>query len=217
MNIEQARENMVKQQIQTWHVLNDLVLNTIATTPREQFVPQAYRELAFSDTHIPLGHDQQMFAPREEARMLQTLELNPSDVVLEIGTGSGYCTALFAKLCQHVFTIDIIPEFTHNAMQALQANHISNVTAVIADAHKGWPEQGPYDVIAITGSLTDLPETFRDNLKIGGRLFCVIGYDQPMIATLITRISRHEWQQQSLFEMITPALINSVPPERFQF
>ncbi len=217
MDIEQARTNMIKQQIHTWNVLNEDILTTITNTPREAFVPVRYRDLAFSDTFIPLGHGQQMLAPKEEARMLQELNIKKSDIVLEVGTGSGYTTALFSKLVEHVFSVDIVADFTNEASILLNRYTTQNVTLITADAANSWSEQGPYDVIAITGSLPTLPEKFKEDLKIGGRLFCILGTGHVMTANIITRTERHEWAITSLFETMTPALLNSETTTKFKF
>jgi protein-L-isoaspartate(D-aspartate) O-methyltransferase len=217
MNIEQARTNMLTQQIRTWGVLNQHVLDIIAATPREKFVPEVYRNLAYADMAIPLPHDQVMLAPKEEARLLQALNIKPTDVVLEIGTGTGYMTALLACLAKQVYSVDIFADFTVNAKQKLHSLNIANVALITADAARGWEREAPYDVIAITGSSPLLPASFRQSLKPGGRLFAILGDAPAMEATLITRSSTNEWSETLLFETVVPPLINALAPSEFVF
>jgi len=215
MNIEQARHNMIEQQIRPWEVLDQRVLGILENAPREDFVPEDYRNLAFADLDIPLGHGQVMMAPKLEARMLQALNIKPTDVVLEIGTGSGYTTALLAKLGRHVLSVDIFPEFTESAGKKLAAQNIQNVTLETGDASSGWERHAPYDAIAITGSLPILPEPFQQSLNTGGRLFCIVGESPVMSAILITRVGEHKWAHETLFETNVPALLNAPSARRF--
>lgn len=217
MNIEQARFNMVEQQVRTWMVLNQQVLDVLGAVPREAFVPPALKNLAFTDTALPLGHDQTMMPPREEGRLVQALALKDTDTVLEIGTGSGYVTALLAKLAKHVYSVDIFPDFVTRAGETLRAQGIHNVTLEVGDAATGWDHNGPFDAIAITGSLQTLPEAFKKNLKVGGRLFCVLGDAPAMAATVFTRVGQDEWQQETLFETVVPRLINAHEASAFRF
>jgi protein-L-isoaspartate(D-aspartate) O-methyltransferase len=215
IDFEQARLNMVENQIRTWEVLDQRVLDLIAATPREAFVPSPYRNLAFADMNIPLGHGQVMMAPKMEGRLLQALDIQPSDTVLEIGTGTGYLTALLAKMAQHVYTVDIFPEFTSGAAEKLAAQGIRNVTLKTGDAATGWDGHAPYEVIAITGSLPVLPRAFQESLKVGGRLFVILGESPVMEATLVTREGRQGWRQEGLFETDLPPLLNASRPPRF--
>lgn len=215
MNIEQARFNMIEQQIRTWDVLDPNVLDLLARMPREDFVPLPYRNLAFADTHIPLGHGQVMMQPKLEARLIQTLDIKPEDVILEIGTGSGYLTALLASLGRHVFSVDIFGEFTASAQRKLAAHDITNVTLETGDAALGWDKHGPYDVIAISGSLPIYSEKFQQSLSIGGRLFAVFGKPPAMEALLITRRGASRWISDSLFETGLSPLINAPQPPGF--
>jgi len=217
MNIEQARTNMIKQQLRAWDVLDDHLLEVFRTTPREAFVPPAYKGVAFADMNIPLEHDQIMLIPGEEARLLQAVQIQPTDTVLEIGTGSGYMTALLARLAKLVYSIDIFPDFTAAAQVKLATHNINNVKLLTADASKGWEQQGPYDVIIITGSLPFLPESFRNSLKPNGRLVAILGNAPAMEATLITRNDRAQWSKQKLFETVVPVLINAEPSATFVF
>lgn len=214
MNVEQARFNMVEQQIRTWEVLDPRILDLIGNMPREEFAPAQYRDLAFADIMIPLGHGQVMMEPKVEARLLQALAIEPSDTVLEIGTGSGYFTALLARLGKHVHSVDIFPDFTGNAQRALAGHGINNVTLETGDAAKGWNKHAPYDVIAITGSLPALPETFLHGLKPGGRLVIVAGEAPVMEAVLVTRAGEGaQWARESLFETNIPPLLNTARPQ----
>ncbi len=217
MTLERARENMIENQVRAWDVLDQRVLDVMTAVPREDFVPGAYRDLAFADTEIPLGRGQAMMAPKVEGRLLQALDVQPSEKVLEVGTGSGYATALLAELGGHVHSVEIFPEFTARAEQSLAAHGIRNATLEVGDAAQGWERHAPYNVIAVTGSLYLLPEAFRHSLKVGGRLFVVLGEAPAMQAMLITRRGEDGWSQESLFETVLAPLVNAAPPERFVF
>ena len=217
MNIEQARFNMIEQQIRPWDVLNQQVLDLLTKIKREDFVPQTYRTLAFVDMEIPLGHSELMMSPKLEARILQELAIKKSDIILEVGTGSGYLTALLAELGQHVHSVDIVPEFKTQASAKLQANGIRNTSLEVGDASKGWSRHGKYDVIVITGSTPVLPEAFMQDLKVGGRLFVVTGDAPAMTAQLITCVADGAYNTVTLFETCIQLLKNAVQPERFVF
>src|SRR5690349_10096613 len=161
MNLEQARSTMVESQIRTWEVLDQRVLDTILAVKRELFTPAQYASLAFVDMEIPLGHGELMLSPKLEARMLQELTLKPTDRVLEVGTGSGYMTALLAALSAHVYSVDLHEDFTRAAVTRLQGLGIENVTLETADAHAGWSRHAPYDAILLTGSVPTLPAEFK--------------------------------------------------------
>ena len=215
MNLENARFNMIEQQIRPWEVLDQQVLDLLNKLPREDFVPERYRKLAYMDTTISLGNDQVMMPPRVEARILQALNVQPDETVLEVGTGSGYVTALLASLGDHVYSVDINAEMTRTAGEKLADRGISNVTLETGDAARGWDAHAPYDVIVITGSLPLLPTSFKRTLKEGGRLVAVVGDSPVMEVVLITRVGESEWAQETLFETDLPALINAPEPERF--
>ena len=189
-NFEQARFNMIEQQIRPWDVLDQRTLDLIASVPRERFVPPDYRKLAFADINIPLAQGQVMMSPKVEARLLQALRLNPNDSVLEIGTGSGYLTALLAKVANHVNSVDIFPEFIQAAEVKLKALNINNVTLQVGDAISGWNTNVNYDVIVLTGSVPVLTSHFQDQLEEGGCLFAIVGEEPIMQAQLITKISQ---------------------------
>ncbi len=217
MNIEQARTNMITQQLHTWGVLDPTVLELFAKVPRELFVPIEYKNLAFADTSIPIGHDQMMLTPTEEARIMQAVAVQPEEHVLEIGTGSGYMTALLAKLAKHVDSVDIFAEFTAAAQAKFTSLKIRNVTLDTADAASGWSMQPEYDVIVITGSLPFLPEYFRKILKRGGRLFAILGAAPAMEAMLFKQDERGFWQEQKIFETVVQPLINAQQNTGFVF
>lgn len=215
MNVEQARFNMVEQQIRTWEVLDQKVLDLMAQVPREDFVPAAYRNLAFADTCIPLEHGQSMMLPRVEARMLQALQVSPSDRILEIGTGSGFVTALLARLGGHVASIEIHEPLSSSARQRLDAHGVENVDIHTADGSRGWEQSAPYDVIAVTGSVPVAEGKFQNDLAVGGRLFVIVGQEPAMEALLITRNSETQWATDCLFETVLAPLIGVEEPERF--
>ena len=215
MNMEQARFNMIEQQIRTWDVLDPAILSLLGRVRREDFVPLAYRKLAFADINIPLGHGQVMMQPKLEARLVQALEIKPDDLILEVGTGSGFLTALLASLGKQVYSVDIFAEFAAAARQRLSAHGLSNFTLETGDAARGWDGHGPYDVIAVTGSLPVYSGEFQDNLKVGGRLFVITGTAPAMGAWLITRRSQDEWITESLFETEVSALLNAPQPPAF--
>ncbi len=217
MNIEQARFNMIEQQIRPWDVLDDQVLHVISGTPREDFVPERYRALAFSDISIPLEHGEVMMPPKLEGKLLQSLTLQATDSVLEIGTGSGYLTACLAKLAGRVHSVDIHADFVEQARSKLAQHGIANVTLEVADAASGWSSSDGFDAIAVTGSLPVLHQGFHHALKPGGRLFVIAGKPPIMQALLITRVREQEWNQESLFETALPALVNAPQPEAFKF
>lgn len=219
MNIdfERARRNMLDQQIRPWEVTDQRVLDAIATTPREDYVPSAYRRLAFADMNIPLAHGQVMMPPKLEARLLQALSIEPDDKILEIGTGSGYVTSLLAKLGHHVTSIDIFSDFTTQAAQKLAAHGIHNVTLEVGDAARGWSRGAPYDVIFITGSLPLPPDDFRSALAPGGRLVAIVGNAPAMEARRIEHVAGQNFRVRSLFETVLPPLVNAPTPTRFVF
>jgi protein-L-isoaspartate(D-aspartate) O-methyltransferase len=219
MNYEQARFNMVEQQIRPWEVLDQQVLQVILHTPREDYVAEAYRSLAFADTNIPLGHGQIMMIPSVEGRLLQALALKKTDKVLEIGTGSGYVTACLARLAAHVDSVDIFPEFTDSAGTRLARHSIGNVSLSSGDAAEGWNSGRQYDAIAITASLPAIPESYKKALAVNGRLFVILGDTAMpiMSACLITRVTENQWIQESLFETSLPPLLNAKKTKTFVF
>jgi len=215
MNVEQARFNMVEQQIRTWEVLDQHVLDLMAEVPREDFVPAAYRNLAFADVCIPLDHGQTMMWPRLEARMLQALQVQPGNRILEVGTGSGFVTALLSRLGGHVTSVEFHDSLREEARTRLESHAIENVDLYTGDASCGWERAAPYDVIAVTGSLPMLEENFQDSLTVGGRLFVIVGQEPAMEALLITRIGESQWATDCLLETVLPPLVGVDAPERF--
>lgn len=214
---ETARFNMIEQQIRTWEVLDPTVLQLLNDIPREQFVPAAYQGLAFADLEIPIEHGQLMLSPKLEGRLLQALSIKNSDHVLHIGTGTGYLTALLAKLAKHVVSVEIEPELSALAAQHLKAQQIQNVTLEVGDAAHGWSQQAPYDVILFGASSPVEPANVRQQLAIGGRMLIVLGSAPVMRATLIQRISEHGFREDVLFETCIAPLTNATQAQPFQF
>ena len=202
MNLEETRFNMVVQQIRPWYVLDDSVLDMLYKIKREDFVPLEKQSMAFVDMEIPLGYGQVMLAPKAEARILQALKIQKTDKVLEVGSGSGYMTALLAEKGGHVYSVEIVPELESMAAKNLKAYNINNVTLEQGDAAQGWTKHAPYDVIVLTGSTPVLPEVFKQSLNIGGRLFAIVGEDPVMQALLITRKGLDEFITDPLFETV---------------
>jgi protein-L-isoaspartate(D-aspartate) O-methyltransferase len=217
INIESARHNMVVSQIRTGSVLDDRILELVGRGPRQDFVPDALRNLAFVDMQIPLGHGEVMMAPLVEARLLQELMIKPTDKILEIGTGSGYVTWLLAQLGAKVHSVEIRAEFTARASEKLAAHGVRNVQLEIGDGARGWDKHAPYDVILVTGSLPLPPENFKQSLAVGGRLIAIVGQSPAMEAQLITRITKSSFDTRGLFETDLPALQNALAPSAFVF
>lgn len=217
MNLEETRFNMVAQQIRTWNVLDDSVLDLLYKIRREEFVLPANRAMAFVDMETPLGHGQVMLTPKMEARILQELHVQKTDKILEVGSGSGYLTALLAEKGAHVYSVEIVPELKAMAENNLRTHGITNVTVEQGDAAQGWSKHEPYDVIVLTASTPVLPETFLKSLNPGGRLFAIVGEDPVMEALLITCTAPGEFKTTQLFETCTAPFINALQPARFTF
>ena len=219
MDVEQARFNMVEQQIRPWDVLDQDVLDLLRELRREDFVPEEHRSLAFSDMEIPLGHGEVMLSPKFEATILQEVGVKAGDRVLEVGTGSGFMTALLARMANRglVRSVDIVPEFVARAEAILKRHGINNVVLEVGDAAQGWPQGGPYDIVVLTGSVPVLPAAFLASLKVGGRLFAVVGEAPVMEARLITRVAEDAYRTANLFETVIPPLKNAMQPQRFVF
>lgn len=217
MNFETARYNMIEQQVRPWNVLNLEVLELLNQVHREDFVPADYRNSALSDFEIPLGNGEFMLPPRVEARFLQELNVQPHEAVLEIGTGSGYMTALLAHQALRVFSVDIDQQTSTDAGRKLASHDISNVTLEIGDGAAGWEAHAPYDAILLTGSVPSLADSFEQSLNINGRLLAIVGDEPNMEVLLITRISNTEFKREILFETVVPALQNAPEPARFSF
>ncbi len=217
MNIEQARFNMVENQIRPWEVLDQKVLDLLYVVKREDFVPAAYRMLAFSDMEIPIGQGEHMWQPKIEARVLQELAIKPTDQVLEIGTGSGYFAALLAHRAQHVYSVEIQPELKASAEANLRGASVANVTVELGDGANGWTKHAPCDVIVLTGSTPVLPQQFLQQMKPGARLFAIVGNLPVMTARLITCAGDGVYNTVDLFETNIAPLANAPAGERFNF
>jgi protein-L-isoaspartate(D-aspartate) O-methyltransferase len=217
MDVERARFNMVEQQIRPWDVLDTKVLDLLHKVKREDYVPAAYKALAFADLEIPIGLGEKMLSPKLEARILQELTINPADRILEVGTGSGYMTALLASQGAHVYSVDILDACVKVGGSRLAQHGIHNVTLEQGDAACGWDKHGPYDVIVLTGSVPVLSLSFQQSLAAGGRLFVVVGEVPAMDARLITCSAPGAYSTASLFETCVPALRNAPPRAQFSF
>ena len=217
MNLEQARFNMVEQQIRPWEVLDQDVLDLLYVVHREEFVPPEFRALAFSDTEIPLGDGERMWAPKIEAKVLQALGARKSENALEVGTGSGYFAGLLAHCVHQVTSIEINPRLKALSEQNLKRQGIDNVAIELGDAAQGWKPQAPYDIIVVTGSMPILPQQFLDQLKPEGRLFAIVGDAPVMEARLITCTGHGSHRSVNLFETDFLPLRNALQPKRFSF
>lgn len=217
MNLEQARFNMVEQQIRPWSVLDASVLHLLSVVKREDFVPPAYRAQAFVDMEIPLGHGQCMLAPRVEARMLQDATVHKHEKVLEIGAGSGYMAALLAHRAQRVISLEINPELAQLARSNLQKAGIHNAEVRQLDGAKATPAEGPFDVIMLSGSVAEVPPALLAQLKVGGRLLGIVGDEPIMRATLITRSSETGFTSSQPWDTVAPRLLNFPEPSHFRF
>ncbi len=217
MNIEQARFNMIEQQIRPWDVLDANVLELLAVIKREDFVPAAYRALAFTDTEIPLPEGQAMLAPRVEARLLQALNLQRHESVLEIGAGSGFMAALMAHRARQVISLEIRPHLARIASANLQRAAITNAAVRQADGARGLPGEAPFDAIVLSGSVAVLPQSLLDQLAHGGRVLAIVGEEPVMRARRVTRIAPDQWQSVDLFDTAAPRLQGFDEPSRFHF
>lgn len=221
MNIEKARFLMIEQQIRPWDVLDQDVLELLVVVRREAFVPLAYRALAFADSEIPLPHGEYMMTPKLEARILQELAIKKHENVLEIGAGSGYLAALLAHKARHVTTLEIHPELKKLAQQNLADYGVSNVDVIEADGAQGYVGSSqanpPYDVIVVSGSLPVVPDTLLAQIKVGGRMFVIVGHAPAMTAQIITRVSDISYNTVNLFETVVQPLRNAVIPSQFKF
>jgi len=217
MNVEQARFNMIENQIRPWEVLDQDVLDLLYAVKREDFVSAAYRTLAFSDMEIPIGHGEHMWQPKMEARVLQELAVKSTDRVLEIGTGSGYFAALLAHRAQHVYSVEIRPELKLLGETNLRRAGAANVTVELGDGARGWTMHAPYDIIVLTGSTPVLPQPFLQQINVGARLFAVVGDPPVMAARLITCTGAGIYNSIDLLETRIAPLANALAGERFSF
>jgi protein-L-isoaspartate(D-aspartate) O-methyltransferase len=216
LDVSAARRQMIEQQVRAWDVLDMQVLSVMERVPREEFAPPTYRDLAFADMCVPLGHGQSMLMPKLEGRILQSLAIQPEDSVLEIGTGSGYFAACLAGLARRVRTLEIFPDLAESARENLARTGVGNVTVETLDAMTLGPGT-QYDVIALTGSLPIHDPRFEQALAVGGRLFVAVGQGPVMEARLVTRTGRDSWQRVSLFETVMDPLLNALRPPEFVF
>lgn len=217
LNFEQARFNMIEHQIRPWEVLDQEVLDLLYAVKREDFVPAAYRTLAFSDMEIPIGQGERMWQPKMEARVLQELALKSTDRVLEIGTGSGYFAALLAQRAQHVYSVEIRAELKLFGETNLRRAGAANVTVELGDGACGWNKHAPYDVIVLTGSTPLLPQQLLQQMKVGARLFAVVGNPPAMAARLATCTGEGIYNSIDLLETSIAPLANAPAGERFSF
>ena len=215
--MEQARFNMIEQQIRPCEVLEGRILELLKHVRRENFVPNAMRTLAFADMELPLGYGASMWQPKLEARTLQELHLTRKDQVLEVGTGSGYLTALLSALAGHVTSVEIVPQLSATAAENLAAIRRDNITLEVGDASQGWGNAASYDVIVLTGSTPVLPVAFQNGLKVGGRLFAIVGDAPTMEAKLITRVAPDIYETVNIMETCVAPLENAQQPKRFVF
>ncbi|HEU0219175.1 MAG TPA: protein-L-isoaspartate O-methyltransferase [Gallionella sp.] len=215
-NTEQARFNMIEQQIRPCEVLEGRILELLKHVRREHFVPAGKKGLAFADMEIPLGYGAAMWQPKLEARTVQELHLTRNDKVLEVGTGSGYLTALLSALAGHVTSVEIVPELSDMAKQNLAAYHRDNIILETGDAAHGWGN-GTYDAIVLTGSTPVLPAAFQSSLNVGGRLFAIVGDAPVMEAKLITRVAPDTFETVNIMETCVVPLQNAEQPKRFVF
>jgi protein-L-isoaspartate(D-aspartate) O-methyltransferase len=217
MNIEQARFNMIEQQIRPWDVLDQSVLSLLSVVKREDFVPEAHRNLAFMDLEVPLPEGQCMLAPKVEARLLQELAVHKHERVLEIGAGSGHMAALLAHKAQHVTTLEIDPALAALASANLRRAGVMNAAVVTADGAKALPVEGPFDVILLSGSVAAVPEALLEQLKVGGRLAAIVGQEPIMRAVLVRRDAPDGFHRVELFDTVAPRLEGFAEPTAFSF
>ncbi|MBL1140679.1 MAG: protein-L-isoaspartate O-methyltransferase [Proteobacteria bacterium] len=217
MDIEQARSNMIEQQIRPWEVLDLDVLGLLNEIHREDFIPDNYRELAFADINIPIGHDQATMTPKVEARLLQSLKLKSNETVLEIGTGCGYLTTLMAKSAKQVVSIDIYPDFITSANDKIIKTGLTNIELESADVYSLLEQKDKYDVLVLTASLPKMDERFLNLLNDNGRLFAIIGDSPAMEACVVSKQNSSDYTIESIFDTELPALIGSEQKEVFEF
>lgn len=217
MNIEQARLNMVENQVRPWEVLDGRVLDVLARVRREDFVAPEHRQVAFADLCLPLGHGEVMMKPVVEGRVLQALELRPTDHVLEIGTGSGFLTACLASLSAQVTSVDIHADFTAAASRRLQAAGIANAGTVTGEAVNGWQPESLFDALVATGAVAEIPPRWLTWLKPGGRLLAIRGQSPVQQVILLTHEGSGRYREENLFETDLPYLTHAEPSPRFVF
>ena len=214
--VEAARQQMIHQQVRAWEVLDFSVLGVLGQVKREDFVPTAYRHVAFADAPVPLGHGQFMLAPKLDGRILQALAIQPTDQILDVGTGSGFLAACLGKLGAHVRSLEIFPDLADSARTNLHRSAANNVAVEVADAVT-LDADARYDVIAVTGSLPVYDERFQRALKVGGRLFTVVGSGAVMEAFKVVRTEANKFTREPLFETVIEPMVNAIRPASFVF
>lgn len=214
--MEQARFNMIEQQIRPWDVPDSRILNLLSVVKREQFVPPSRQPLAFMDMEIPLGHGALMWQPKIEARVLHELNIQPTERVLEVGTGSGYLAALLSRLAAQVTSVEIVPELNAQAAKSLAVHHFDNIKLEVGDAANSWGAE-KYDVIVLTGSIPLAPKAYFQQLNPGGRVFAIVGDAPAMQAQVFTRLANDVFECKTLFETNVLPLQNATQPQRFIF
>ncbi len=215
MNLDQARFFMVEQQIRPWDVLDPKILDLFMDVPRHLFVEEGNEGLAYSDIELPIGQDQTMMFPKVEARLLQALDIDSEDSVLEIGTGSGFLTALIADLAKNVTSAELYKEIQETAK--IRLANFDNINFETGDASSDWKDGQEYDVIVLTGSVAEIPQSYKEKLKLGGRLGVIAGHSPAMTAQVLTRISNQEWEVETLFETNLAPLVNAGETASFKF
>ena len=218
MDITQARKNAIDNQIRPWGGLDYIANNALRDIHREDFVPENYKNLAFADIEIPLTDKAKMLSPKIEGRLLDALKIKKNETVLEVGTGSGYLTAVLSKLCKSVTSVEIDEELSNSAQQKLKDLDISNVTLEVGDASKGWKRSTDFfDVVVISTSVPKITGRFFHLLNVGGRIFVVEGKGKVMSAKIITRLSEHKWETKSLFETQLDVMQGLETAAKFKF
>jgi len=216
-NLDYAHSNMVTQQVRPSDVLNPQVLTALQAVKREKFVAEELIDLAYADTQLTIGFDQFMLSPVIEGRMLQVLNIQPNEEVLELGTGTGYFTALLATLAKRVLSVELIPELSQLAQQNLDELGISNVNLAVGDASQEWSLIKRVDVIVATAAFVTVPNAYLQTLNVGGRMLAIVGTAPVMSALLIRRVSEREWQTETVFETVIPPMTNAEPKAEFNF
>ncbi|MCR9191928.1 MAG: protein-L-isoaspartate O-methyltransferase [Gammaproteobacteria bacterium] len=217
MDKQTAQTNMIKQQLRTGDITDGAILDLYETIPRDAFVPPAYQAFAYSDMHIPLDHDQCMFTPLEEASLLQALQLQGHETVLEIGTGTGFLTALLSNAAQHVLSIDYFEAFTAKAKKSCKAVGCHNIDFITGDGCQGWVDKAPYDIVVLTGGIKNLTDTLKLQVLLGGKIFTILGTAPIMEGNLHQVDHEGQWTHRSIFETNVPSLINKQCHQPFVF
>lgn len=216
-NLDIAHFNMLEQQVRPSDVLDLRVLDALKSVIRAQFVDADFIGLAYADTELPIGYGQKMLSPVLQGRLLQALDVQLNENVLEIGTGTGYFTALLAQLSNHVTSVEIVPELSALAQQNLTAAGIDNVTLCVGDASRAWPLADRIDAIVITAALVSVPDDYLQSLQVGGRLLAIVGKGKNMQVQLIRRTAERKWETKTVFETVVSAMINAEPKLEFEF